>query len=566
MAQFDTLVMGGIVIDGRRNPRSRADVAIKDGRIAAVGRLDPSDAERVVDATGLIVAPGFVDLHTHYDAQIFWDPYCTISAYHGVTSLVIGNCGFGFAPVKPEDRDYAMRTLNRVEQVPYESIKAGMPWKWETFPEFLDALDATPKGVNVLPYVGVNPLLNYVMGKEAAKSRPPTEEEHRRIAATFEEALEAGACGWSAMRTPPGSFASNHRDHDGTPFASNVMGDETAFLLSAVMNERGAGFTQLTIGTEDLEADNRHVEKLAEIGGRPILWNSLFPDGDMPEFHRSYQQWFNRCRERGLPLYCQGMTVETTLTFSLDDWALWDHDDAWREALVGDTGHRIAALSDTGLRERLKKQPPILYPPELIRLAGTQHPDFKPYVNLPLTEIAVKLGKHLIDALLDISLAEDLATIWEVPLRPPPADEHLREIVQDPFVIPGVSDGGAHAKISTMARFPTEHIQRYVREKQWLTLEEMHWKISALPAWMAGFHDRGTIVPGAPADLVVYDFENLKVLPPEVEHDLPGGEWRRVQRAEGYRYVLVNGVVTFQDGQCTRATPGRLLRHGVGTD
>lgn len=565
MSSYDTIIVGGVVVDGRRNPRFRSDVAIKGGQVAALGRLGPGEADQVIDATGLIVAPGFIDLHTHYDAQIFWDPYCTISGYHGVTSVVIGNCGFGFAPVKPGDRERAMRTLTRVEQIPYESMKAGLPWTWETFPEFLDALDGTGKGVNVLPYVGVNPLLSYVMGVEEAKSRPPTEEEYEFILRIFDEAIEAGACGWSAMRTPPGSFASNHRDYDGTPFASNVMGDETAFRLTEVMSRRNTGFIQLTIASEDMEADNRHVEKLAEVGGRPILWNSLFPDGGMPEFHRSYQEWFNRCRERGIPLYCQGMTGESTLTFSLEDWNLWDADDAWREALLGGTEDRITALSDPAVREKLKAQMPTLYPMEEVRLVGTKDPKFVQYLDMGLLQIAEKLGGHLVDIMLDISLAEGLATIWDVPVRPRPADEHLRELVTDPFIITGVSDGGAHTKISTMARFPTEHIQRHVRENKWLTLEEMHWKLSALPAWVAGFKDRGTIAVGAPADLVVYDFETLRLLPAEVAYDLPGDEWRRVQKAEGYRYILVNGQVTFKAGVCTGATPGQVLRHGVGS-
>jgi N-acyl-D-amino-acid deacylase len=563
MHTFDTIIAGGIVVDGRRNPRYRADVAIKDGRVAAIGRLHASDAERVIDATGLIVAPGFVDLHTHYDAQIFWDPYCTISSYHGVTSVVIGNCGFGFAPVHPEDRDRAMHTLTRVEQIPYESMKAGLPWSWETFPEFLDALDGAPKGVNVLPYVGVNPLLSYVMGLEAAKTRLPTEEEHAEIIRIFDEALEAGACGWSAMRTPPGSFLANHVDFDGTPFPTSVMGDETAFLLTEAMSRRNTGFIQLTIGTQDPEADKRHVEKLAEIG-RPILWNVVFPDGDAPELHRSYQDWFNRCRERGLSLYCQGLTVENSLIFSLDIWNLWDADDAWRGALIGSTQERMTKLSDPAVREELKQQMPVLFPLEMVSLVATDNPEFDKYLNMTLPQIAAKLDCHPVDALLDISLTEQLQTTWHVPVRAQ-ADEYLRELIQDPYVIPGVSDGGAHTKMVTLARYPTEHLQLHVREHQWITLEEMHWKLSALPAWVAGFKDRGTITVGAPADVVIYDFDSLRMLPAEVAHDLPGNEWRRIQRAEGYHHILVNGETTFKDGICTGVLPGQLLRHGSGS-
>lgn len=562
MTSYDTIIAGGIVIDGRRNPRVRADVAISGGRIAAIGRLDPADAERVIDATGLIVAPGFIDLHTHYDAQIFWDPYCTISGFHGITSVVIGNCGFGFAPVKPADRDYAMRTLNRVEQIPYDTMKAGVTWTWETYPEFLDALDATPKGVNVLPYVGVNPLLSYFMGRDAAKERQPSEAEYERILGAFDEALEAGACGWSGNRTPPGSIAGNHRDHDGTLFPANVMSLETALRLTEVMSRRNTGFIQFTNITNDLQEDNRFVERMAE-AGRPIVWNALFVDSEMPDLHRGYLKWFTDCRERGLPVYCQGFTVDTTLTFSLEIWNMWDHDDEWKKALIGGRGHVIAALSDPDVRARLKERPPLLYPLEAVRLVGTKNPDYVKYTGMLLSEIAAALDSHVIDVLFDISLAEDLTTSWEVPVRKLPADEHMRELLGDPFVIPGMSDGGAHTKMSVMGRFPTEHLQVHVREKGWFTLEEMHWKLSALPAHVAGFKDRGTITVGAPADILVYDFDNLRLLPPEVWHDLPGGEWRRVQRADGYRHVLVNGQETMRDGELTGATPGLLLRHGA---
>jgi N-acyl-D-aspartate/D-glutamate deacylase len=290
MTSYDTIIAGGIVIDGRRNPRVRADVGISGGRIAAIGRLNPADAERVIDATGLIVAPGFIDLHTHYDAQIFWDPYCTISSFHGVTSVVIGNCGFGFAPVKPADRDYAMRTLNRVEQIPYDTMKAGMTWTWETYPEFLDALDATPKGVNVLPYVGINPLLSYYMGRDAAKQRQPDEAEYERILGAFEEALAAGACGWSGNRTPPGSIAGNHRDHDGTPFPANVMSLETALRLTEVMGRRNTGFIQFTNITDD-PADDKPRAAYCTSSERFVRssrsgWSVLGPTADLGAVRR----------------------------------------------------------------------------------------------------------------------------------------------------------------------------------------------------------------------------------------------------------------------------------------
>lgn len=559
---YDKIVKNGIVVDGRRNPRLRADVAVKDGRIAAIGRLRASDAAAVLDAEGLIVAPGFVDLHTHYDAQLFWDPYCSISGYHGVTSVAIGNCGFGFAPVRARDRDLAMRTLTRVEQIPYESMRLGLPWSWETFPEFLDALERTPKGVNVLPYVPLNPLLHYVMGRQEAKRRHATAEENARIAALFDEALTAGACGWSAQRTAPDCWASMQRDHDGTPFATDLMSKDTALALAEVMGRRNKGFMQTTMFSNDPEADFRHLEEVAEVSGRPVLWNAVSVDGAQPEGHRFLLDWFDRCRERGLPVYAQGVTTDVSLKFTLAMWNMWDAHDAWRKVLVGDVEQRMANLTAPGVRETLKQDPPMAYSLEHLMLLGTRQERYKQFRELKLPEIAARLGSDPVDVLLDISLGEDLQTEWWGEALAP-SDDLTRELVQAPWVIPGLSDGGAHTKMITSGKFPTQHIETYVRERGWVTLEEMHWKLSALPAWMAGFKNRGTIVEGGPADLVVYDFDRLRCLPDEIVHDVPGGEWRRVVRAEGYRYTLVNGEVTFEEGRCTGKTPGRLLRHGA---
>ena len=223
MAEYDTLIRDGMIVDGTRMPRFRGDIGVKNGRIARIGRIRPSEATRVVDASGMIVAPGFVDLHTHYDAQLFWDPYCSISSWHGVTSIVIGNCGFGFAPVRPDGRERAMLTMTRVEAIPYASMKTGMPWDWNTFPEFLDSIERHPKALNILPYVPVSPLLTWVMGLDEAKSRPPTEKEEREICRLLDEAMDAGACGWSAQRLDPNGPACVQRDFDGTPMVSDLM-------------------------------------------------------------------------------------------------------------------------------------------------------------------------------------------------------------------------------------------------------------------------------------------------------------------------------------------------------
>jgi len=561
MSTYDTLIQGGTLIDGRRNPRVRADVAIKDGRIAAIGLLNASDAERVLDAGGMMVAPGFVDLHTHYDSQLFWDPYCTISGLHGITSVVIGNCGYGFAPVRPGQREAAMQTLTRVEQISYESMRLTLPWTWESFPEFLDAVEATPKGINVLPYLGVNPLLNYVLGEEAAKSRPATQQENTRIANLFEEALAAGACGWSAIRCAPDCYSSVHRDHDGTSFPSDLMSKETALALARVMARRNEGFTQQMMVSNDPQDDMAHLEELAAVSGRPVIWNALVADAADPGRHRMAIAWFDSCRERGLPLYCQAVTCDTSTPFTLDIWNLWDANPGWQRALTGDVAERMRKFSDPAVRAGLRQENIVLYPLHLTTLTHTELPEYQKYEGMTVTRIAEELNVHPVDALLDISVAEELRTHWKAALLEP-ADSVTRELIQNPWLIPGLSDGGAHTKMMTTGRFPTEHIETYVRDYHWVTLEEMHWKLSAFPAWVAGFRNRGVIARGAPADIVVYDYDGLRALPDEIVHDLPGGDWRRYCRAEGYHYIIVNGEVTFTDGTCTGATPGRLLRHG----
>jgi N-acyl-D-aspartate/D-glutamate deacylase len=243
MPEFDIVLKDGIVVDGTQSQRYRADVGIARGRIARIGRLRGSDATRVLDASGQIVAPGFIDLHTHYDAQLFWDPYLTLSGWHGVTSVVIGNCGFGFAPMRPELRERAMLTMTRVEAIPFESMRRGLPWDWVTYPEFLDSVDRAAKAVNVLPYVPVAPLLVWVLGFDRAKAGDrPTPAEHRELRRLLHDAMDAGGCGWSAQRLHPDGPGAVQRDYDGGPMVTDVMHDETALELAEVLAERNQGF------------------------------------------------------------------------------------------------------------------------------------------------------------------------------------------------------------------------------------------------------------------------------------------------------------------------------------
>ena len=562
--QYDVVIKDGLIFDGTGAPRVRGDVAISGGRVAAMGRIDASDARDVIDARGMHVAPGFVDLHTHYDAQLFWDPYCTMSGWHGITSVAIGNCGFGFAPVEPELREYAMRSMTRVEAIPYESMRLGMPWDWVTFPEFLDSLDATPKALNVLPYVPVGPMLVHVLGLEGAKAgRCPTDEEHRRLAAMLHASMDAGGCGWSAQRLPPTGPAAVQRDWDGTAMPTDVMHDETCRVLARVLAARNQGVQQVTLTTDDIRHDLAHLEEIASLSGRPVLHNVVQAFEDRPHVHRRAIEWLERCRERGIPVYGQGVTTDAGFTFTLEDWNLYDDSEAWMEATTGSVDERLHKLADPGRRQGLKdKMPGVATAPlETVTVLSPRTSETERFREMSVRQVADATGKHPVDAMLDIAVADRLRTLFYAS-PPQGTSDLLREIVQYPHMLFGVSDGGAHTKFLTAGRYPTETLSDQVRDNQWITYEEAHRRLSALPAQLAGFRDRGVLRVDGPADVVIYDPAGLSVGPNEVVEDLPGGEWRRIQRASGYHAVFVNGVRTIADDVETNRYPGHLLRHG----
>lgn len=566
MAEFDTLIKGGMVIDGTRTPRYRGDIGIKDGVIAEIGYIDANRADEVLDADGMVVAPGFVDLHTHYDAQLFWDPYCTISGWHGITTVVIGNCGFGFAPVEPAARERAMLTMTRVEAIPLASMQEGMPWDWETFPEFLDSVERTPKAMNIVPYVPISPIMVSVMGLEDAKAgRVPTDEEHAEMCRILEQSLDAGGCGWSMQRLPPSGPGAAQLDYDGTAMPTDVMHNETALEFAKVLGKRNEGHVQVTMVSGDPKADQAHMAEIAEVSGRPLVFNVVQAQDALPDVHRKVMGWLERCREQGIRVYGQGMTTDAGYAFTFEDWNLFDECPAWREATVGTREERLAKLADPERRPALRQQVPafVLGPFAEIVVTGPVSAGTQQWLDHTVGLVAEKTGKHVVDAMLDIVVEDNLETEF-FSMPPNTRLDLLKEIVDNPYILFGVSDGGAHTKFLTAGRYPTETLTKIVREHGMLSLEDAHWRLSALPAQLAGCPDRGVLRVGAPADLIVYDYNNLKILDPEVAHDLPGGEWRRVQRASGYRYVMINGEVTIKDDAQTNNFSGQLLRHGRG--
>ena len=562
MPEYDLVIKDGMIIDGTRLPRYRGDIGVKDGKIAKIGRIQAHQGTKTLDAEGHMVVPGFIDLHTHYDAQLFWDPYLTISGWHGITSVVIGNCGFGFAPVAPEDQERAMLTMTRTEAIPYESMKAGMPWDWVTFPEFLDSVERTPKGLNILPYVPIAPLMVWVMGREEAKSgRMPTDDEHKKMVQLLHEGMAAGGCGWSAQRFGEDSVQC---DYDGTPMPTDIMHQETCVEFAKVLSERNEGFIQMSLipsvsGFKEIE---KNYEELALASGRPILYNAIQALDSDPSRHRNLLAWIERCRQKGLRIYGQLVSTSAGFTFTFHDWNLWDDDPAWREATMGTVEERKSKLADPTRRASLKNDPTgaVTASFDDIIILEVKREDMKHLENLTLREAGEKEGKHPVDAMLDLAVADDMATTFYSPAVGE-KNEFLKELVNDSTLL-GVSDGGAHTKFFCGGRYSTESITRMVREMNMMSLEEAHWRLSAQPAACAGFKDRGVLREGAPADIVVYDYDNLEILPTEVVHDLPGKEWRRVQKAKGYRAVLVNGEMTLENDENTGNIPGKLLRHG----
>ncbi len=573
MANYDIIIKGGTVIDGTRVPRYISDIAIKDGIIAKIGGVVGSTAYKMLYTRCLIVAPGFIDQHTHYDAQIFWDPYCTLSGWHGVTSVALGNCGFGFAPSRVEDRDRCMLSLTRNEAIPYAAMKEGMTWDWVTFPEFMDTLERIPKGVNCLTYVPLTPLYAWVMGWDEAKKRRPTDAELQEMVRLIHEAMDAGACGWSAQVLGKTSV---QRDYDGTPMITDLLSEYELLTFAKVLADRDEGFIELSYeetgeeGRPLAEQTRNFYEQIAKVAKRPIIYQAVTPNAVHPEQHRARLRWLQQCAERGIWIYGQGATYRGGFELTFEDWNLFDETPVWREVTLGTHNERKAKMEDPEMRRMLREEWDSGTRPISV-IAGsvgsliveeTARPEYEHYAGLTVQDIADREGKHVIDALLDLVVADDLGTEFIAAAQGRDVAQYTAEVLDSPHIVAGISDGGAHVKFRTAGNYSTDMLAWLVRDEKVMTLEDAHFKLSYLPAHCGGFKDRGVIREGAPADILVYDLDKLEILPSEIAEDLPGGDWRRIQKAKGYNWILVNGEVTFEDGEPTGALPGKLLRNG----
>ncbi len=608
MPEFDKIIRNGTIVDGSGGlPAYRGDVAIKDGKISMIsGRIQASATEEL-DATGCIVAPGAIDLHTHYDLQLNWEPYATMSGWHGVTSVTIGQCGFGFAPCKPEDRDAAMRLMTRIEAIPLRTMELGLRWDWESFPEWLDSLDSHPLGVNVGALVPFNTLRMYVMGLEEARTRVrATDEEIATMEKLQREAMEAGAFGWSAMKTLA------NRPDDGRFIPSQVASNEEFLALAKVLNEYGVGHIgwtrgpaerPLPPGEPDLigggdpgptvaavtgqsallmdavegDAPGRGREdfliEMCIASGRPFQWGAITYNEHAPNRYKQQLEFLERARSEGAAMFAQTTAMSSSPVFELAEYNGFDAMPAWIDPFVGTPEERIAKLSNPENRDKMRAQVGA-YVGEgggadaasdwsKMRVVEIREDRNLQYEGMNIAELATATGKHPMDAMLDLAIDEGLRT--EFTFDPTTGTDRtaVKEILNHPFTHPCVSDGGAHTRYQTLGSWPVNMIAGRVRDEGMMTLEEAHYKMSSLPAAIAGFTDRGIIKEGLAADIIVYNLDEigLQYDSPVYDTDFPGGERRIIQKAKGIRYTLVNGEVTFTEGTvCTGATPGKLLR------
>ncbi len=565
MEAYDIILRGGTIVDGSGAPRFVADLGIRDGVIAKIASNLRGAAREDFDARGLIVAPGNIDPHTHYDAQIHWDPYCTNTGWHGGSTVVVGNCGFGFMPCRAGDREQYMLMMENTEQVPLGAMRSALSWEWETYPQWVECMRRLPKGINLASYLPLNSLMIYVMGYEAAKSRGATAGERAIMRDLLNEAMDAGAIGFALSHL---NEFNSHKDIDGSPMPTDMMNIEDAYVLADVLRERGQGVIQALVQLPTV--NNSHVaEELARRSGRPVLHNVIVAFDTMPEYYRGILAWLDETQAKGLNIYSQALALRAWNEFDADYYNAWAHLEPFHEFThAGGAEDKARLAADPQFRARALAQ----YRPEnmvsgggavetflLQRAAGAE--SWRRYEGLTFAEIATQVGRPPIDCFFDV-IAEsgcqaDFRTTdalsWDTP--------KIAEMMRHPRVLPGTSDGGAHIKFYSGGHYPTDLIAWLAREQNVMSLEELHYKLSYLPARVLQLHHRGALLEGYAADLYVYDFAKLDYdrSAYEVAHDLPGGDWRRTVRPKGISLAIVNGQVIARDGVTTGVTPGRIL-------
>ena len=566
--QHDIVIRGGTVVDGSGNKRFSADVGIKDGVIAEVGRIT-APAARTIDADGLIVSPGFIDGHTHMDAQVAWDPLGSCSCWHGVTSVVMSNCGFALAPCKPGDRDLYARCLSAVEDIPTEAMAAGIDWTWETFPEYLATVERLPKAINYGMYIGHSALRMYVMGRRAFTEKA-TEDEMVLMAALVKEALKAGAMGFSSSR------ASTHVTPDNTPVASRIAEWEEIDRIVAAMAELGAGIFQVGPDIASGPAHRAFLARLREVAlayRRPIMFGVLATkQGDDPTGWAYQTRYIDETVAAGGRMFGQGTTRSINAIFSLKSYLPFDVLPEWRAVRELPMAEQKRRLADPELRRRLVAAEERMKPRDNVFQGGgaaTTDPRKPDYSNLyalngvdwddpTVEQLARARGQHPVEVMIDLSLANE-NQVYVQPLVNETPDDVLG-ILKHPRTLATFSDSGAHVAQEMGSSLQTHLLSYWVRKRGAFTLEEAVKKITRdnAVAWDMG--DRGLVREGFRADLNLFEEDRIRPSLPTVERDLPGGARRLVQKAEGIKATLVNGMVAFEDGQATGSYAGTVLK------
>jgi N-acyl-D-amino-acid deacylase len=566
---YDLVIRNGTVIDGSGLPRNAADVGVKGGKITTIGRIRGESARDVIDAEGHVVAPGFVDGHTHMDAQIFWDPLGTSSCYHGITSVVMGNCGFTLAPCAEKDKHLVVRNLQRAEDIPPAAMEAGIKWTWTTYPEYLETLEKLPKGINYSGYVGHSAIRTFVMG-ERAFDGPATEDDLKKMEHCVRESIEAGAMGFTSSRSP------SHETPDGRPVASRVAPWDEVRRLVNVMGELNAGiFENAGEGVDRNDGDpgvrewHTRLRDLAVESGRPITFG-VFGRRGVNGVWKQYLDLLDETAAHGGRMFAQAHSRSLSALLSFKTQMPFDRLPVWKDIRklpieeqkqkLRDPALRRTLIENSGAKDGRKALGTEARPADydwLFVFDTVEGP------HKTVAQVARERNQHPAETMIELALAKDLDLFFLQPVANEDQDIAL-EIMRHPRTVTTFSDSGAHVSQLMDSSLQTHLLAHWVREKQAFTLERAVQMLTSVPSTLWGFHDRGLIREGMAADIVVFDPDRIVAEMPEVVDDLPAGARRLVQRARGVAATVVNGEVLLRNGEHTGALPGQLLRGPLG--
>jgi N-acyl-D-aspartate/D-glutamate deacylase len=553
----DLVIRGGTIVDGTGGPTRQGDVAVDGNKIVSVGG-EAGQGEREIDATGLLVTPGFVDVHTHYDGQVTWDHLLEPSIYHGVTTVVMGNCGVGFAPAAPDRHEWLIGLMEGVEDIPGTALAEGISWEWESFPEYLDSIEKRPHSLDFAAQLPHGALRGYVMGARGADhNERPTPDEIKEMARLTKEAMQAGAVGFTTSRTV------NHKTVDGEHTPSYTATSDELWGIAEGMKQAGTGVFEIVGDFPDLEPEFAMVRQMAERSGRPLSV-TVAQLNDRPEDWRRMLELISEAQAEGVQLHAQVAPRPVGVIMSLEaTFNPFIQNPAFGEVADLPVVDRVARLQDPELRKRVAEGGMNMDPQKLFRLG--EQPNYEPRPEESLASLAEAAGQDVTLFALDVLLDQDgTGQIFMPALNYVYGNsDHCLEMLQHPHTVPGLGDGGAHVSFISDASFSTYLLTHWARDRKRgepLPIEFIIKRQCRDTAELVGFLDRGLLEPGMKADLNIIDFEGLKLTKPEMRYDLPAGGKRLVQKAEGYRYTIVSGEVVLEDGKPTGATPGQLVR------